>query len=709
MPKNSYTGKVLGHAARSREQMGISMPKTRRLRHAAPVMTRCSVLLASLSAVVMATIDRVAMAESAAIPIAVVAPPGAPMPRGFGRAIAIDGDVLVVGAPLETVDGIWQSGRVYVYERLDPTTWELVSVLSPPLPLFAARFGAAVSVRGDTIAVGEPGHWVGVLWNARGRAHTYQRNGKGGWQLDATLSDLACPQGSPLEFSPNFGAAVHLAPDALVVGAPGDFTTPACGNQAPVGRVFVYGRSDTPVDSPWFIRTTVLPPAQPLSTGFGSKISGDDARALVTWSPLPSGGSSVLVQSISLPDGITEGVGASVIPTPGSFVLADVSTSIAGSIAAIGDSAWFAGAGAVQTIQRDGAGQWSLSAPPISGSEEGALAGNAVNISEEGLLVGAPGLASPCAVASLQTGLVSAYKGGRAVLLKPVDGGWLPAGSLVAASDYGFNAMFEPPVDGLDGPCFPTLSIAGAMARSGPIVAIGAPQTDGGVERVWIFDPVSDCNGDGIVDSANIDSDWKDDCNGNGVLDSCEVLSGAETDVNRNGVLDSCERALGDLNLDGVVDGADLALLLGSWGTNGIGDLNDDGVVNGADLALLLGKWGAVNFPASCGNGIHNFGENCVNCPQDVQCRPQTQCSSVATPYSTAVPGCVHCTLIGGAPYGVPYYTYCQYSYYGVAAMYRLDLEEPLLMAGAFGVVVLAALRGRSGRCMDDAAGSPPA
>ncbi|HMN95860.1 MAG TPA: dockerin type I repeat-containing protein [Phycisphaerales bacterium] len=47
----------------------------------------------------------------------------------------------------------------------------------------------------------------------------------------------------------------------------------------------------------------------------------------------------------------------------------------------------------------------------------------------------------------------------------------------------------------------------------------------------------------------------------------------------------------GDLNGDGVVDGADLGALLGGWGT-AIGDLNGDGVVTGADLGILLGGWG---------------------------------------------------------------------------------------------------------------------
>lgn len=52
------------------------------------------------------------------------------------------------------------------------------------------------------------------------------------------------------------------------------------------------------------------------------------------------------------------------------------------------------------------------------------------------------------------------------------------------------------------------------------------------------------------------------------------------------------EEVFGDLNGDGFVDGADLAILLGSWGaSNPDIDLNGDGVITGADLTLLLGVW----------------------------------------------------------------------------------------------------------------------
>ncbi len=53
-------------------------------------------------------------------------------------------------------------------------------------------------------------------------------------------------------------------------------------------------------------------------------------------------------------------------------------------------------------------------------------------------------------------------------------------------------------------------------------------------------------------------------------------------------------RSSGDLNMDGFVDAADLAVLLSQWNCSGqgcIGDINGDFVVNAADLATLLARW----------------------------------------------------------------------------------------------------------------------
>lgn len=52
-----------------------------------------------------------------------------------------------------------------------------------------------------------------------------------------------------------------------------------------------------------------------------------------------------------------------------------------------------------------------------------------------------------------------------------------------------------------------------------------------------------------------------------------------------------------DLSGDGMIDAADLGLLLAEWGGDGPADLNADGIINAADLGLILAAWGM------CGDG----------------------------------------------------------------------------------------------------------
>jgi len=61
-----------------------------------------------------------------------------------------------------------------------------------------------------------------------------------------------------------------------------------------------------------------------------------------------------------------------------------------------------------------------------------------------------------------------------------------------------------------------------------------------------------------------------------------------------------------DINRDGIVDGEDLAALLGHWGTNNAAaDLNNDGSVDSSDLSLVLGSWGSYTLPP-----VPNFAAN---------------------------------------------------------------------------------------------------
>lgn len=84
------------------------------------------------------------------------------------------------------------------------------------------------------------------------------------------------------------------------------------------------------------------------------------------------------------------------------------------------------------------------------------------------------------------------------------------------------------------------------------------------------------------------------DCDENQIADACEIASGDARDDNVNGIPDGCEApiVLGDLDGNGVVDGADLGLLLQAWGeTGGPADLDQSGIVDGGDLGVLLGAW----------------------------------------------------------------------------------------------------------------------
>ena len=87
------------------------------------------------------------------------------------------------------------------------------------------------------------------------------------------------------------------------------------------------------------------------------------------------------------------------------------------------------------------------------------------------------------------------------------------------------------------------------------------------------------------------------DCNANGLIDSCELAAGLGTDQNSNGIPDDCEDPVTDcpedLNGNGTVEGGDLAILIGAWGTLASGpDISGDGVIDGVDLAIMLSAWG---------------------------------------------------------------------------------------------------------------------
>ncbi len=108
----------------------------------------------------------------------------------------------------------------------------------------------------------------------------------------------------------------------------------------------------------------------------------------------------------------------------------------------------------------------------------------------------------------------------------------------------------------------------------------------------------ADCNANGIPDACEIAVTVGLDCNLNGIIDHCELLAMPSLDSNHDDTLDQCSYAVGDFNLDGVINGADVGVLLLLWGTSDpLADLDRDGETDGADLGLLLLNWGYAPIP----------------------------------------------------------------------------------------------------------------
>lgn len=72
----------------------------------------------------------------------------------------------------------------------------------------------------------------------------------------------------------------------------------------------------------------------------------------------------------------------------------------------------------------------------------------------------------------------------------------------------------------------------------------------------------------------------------------------------------SMAQMFGDLDNNGTVDGVDLGMLLGNFGSKGgAGDLNHDGAVDGKDLNILKANWGDVQARMKKQYDARDFGD----------------------------------------------------------------------------------------------------
>lgn len=151
----------------------------------------------------------------------------------FGSAVAVSGNLVAVGAPLLTSSGKSEAGRVYLYGRTTRSSWLQEESLSPTSLTPDSNFGRAVALDGDTLLVGAPGTTIGGVSFA-GSAYVFVRRG-GSWSQQAVL---APPDGVGAY---EFGWAVALSGNTALVTAP--IADTAAGTAA--GKSYVFVRSGT--------------------------------------------------------------------------------------------------------------------------------------------------------------------------------------------------------------------------------------------------------------------------------------------------------------------------------------------------------------------------------------------------------------------------------------------------------------------------------
>lgn len=147
----------------------------------------------------------------------------------FGRAVAVQGNIAVVGTPNDATAG-YGTGAAYVYEKTT-SGWQFQQKLIALDSTSYGFFGTSVAIDGDRIVVGAYGDQNADIY--AGAAYVFVRVGST-WTPEAKLT------GSENSFADNFGYSVAIKGETIVCGAFGnsDF------NQSEVGSAYVFQRID---------------------------------------------------------------------------------------------------------------------------------------------------------------------------------------------------------------------------------------------------------------------------------------------------------------------------------------------------------------------------------------------------------------------------------------------------------------------------------
>jgi hypothetical protein len=151
----------------------------------------------------------------------------------FGQAVAISGETVVVGAPLDDVGTNANQGSAYVFACAGTQEWVEQAKTNASDGAANDNFGSSVAISGETVVVGAFRDDVGANV-AQGSAYVFVRAGT----LWSQQQKLTAPDGAAGEF---FGRSVGISGESVVVGAPGD----TVGPNTDQGSAYVFVRTGT--------------------------------------------------------------------------------------------------------------------------------------------------------------------------------------------------------------------------------------------------------------------------------------------------------------------------------------------------------------------------------------------------------------------------------------------------------------------------------
>ena len=152
---------------------------------------------------------------------------------GFGEAVAASGNIVVVGAYAEALNGLSVAGVAYIYNAA--TQGALVSTIGSPNEQTRGGFGFSVAASGNVVVVGAYGE---AADGNRQAGNAYIFNATTGFPISTLTSPNAQADGA-------FGFSVAESGSVVVVGAPSE----AADGHSLAGNVYTYAvtASTTPV------------------------------------------------------------------------------------------------------------------------------------------------------------------------------------------------------------------------------------------------------------------------------------------------------------------------------------------------------------------------------------------------------------------------------------------------------------------------------